>query len=249
MQPANASAARHRLLPILALVLVVAAAVALRAGGLVDFRQLAAQHEFLLAETARLGVAAPILYAVLYAAAAALSLPLSAPLSVFAGFLFGRLVGGAVAVAGATIGAGLVFMLARSSFGAAWRRRAGPFLRRFEAGFHANAFSYLLTLRILPIFPFWLVNLAAAFLGIRLPVFLAATFFGIMPMTYVFVSLGEGLGAVLERGEEPDLAIVLTPRILLPLIVLALLALAPVAYKFWRRGRPIRVRPKRGGAE
>ncbi|MDB5410686.1 MAG: hypothetical protein JWL84_5598 [Rhodospirillales bacterium] len=167
---------------------------------------------------------------------AALSLPLSAPMSVFAGFLFGRGIGAAAAVSGATIGAGLVFALARTALGEAWRRRAGPWLRRFELGFRDNAFSYLLTLRILPIFPFWLINLVAAFLGIRLGVFLAATCLGIIP--------GAGFAAVLERGEEPDLAIVLTPQIFLPL-----LALAPAAYKLWRRGRSVRGGTMRGEAE
>jgi uncharacterized membrane protein YdjX (TVP38/TMEM64 family) len=249
MRTGKASAARYRLLPLLALAVIVLAALALRFSGIVDFRQLTAHREFLLAETARLGFTAPILYALLYAAVAALSLPISAPMSIFAGFLFGKLVGAATAVTGATIGAGLVFVLARTAFGEAWRRRAGPFVRRFEAGFRANAFFYLLTLRLLPIFPFWLVNLAPAVLGVRLRIFLTATFIGIMPANFVFVSLGAGVGAVLERGEQPDLAILLTPQILLPLVALALLALIPVAYNMRRGGKSMRGGAMRGEAE
>jgi uncharacterized membrane protein YdjX (TVP38/TMEM64 family) len=248
MQPGKPSAARRRLAPLLAVALIVLAALVLRFIGIVDFRHLAADREFLVGATARLGFAAAILYALLYAATAALSLPISAAMSIFAGFLFGTLVGTATAVTGATIGAGLVFILARTAFGDAWRRRAGPAVRRFEAGFRSSAFFYLLALRLLPIFPFWLVNLAPAFLGVRLRVFLAATFIGIIPATLVYVSLGTGVGAVLERGEQPDLAILLTPQILVPLVALALLALVPVAYKMWRGGGSMRGGAMEGGA-
>jgi uncharacterized membrane protein YdjX (TVP38/TMEM64 family) len=246
MQRGNPPAARTSLLPLLALAAIVVPTIALVLGGGLDVGRLEGQREFLLVATARLGFAGPLLYGLLYAAMAALSLPLSAPMSIFAGFLFGRLLGTATVVTGATIGAGLVLLIARTAFGAAWRRRSGPAIRRFEAGFHANAFSYLLTLRLLPIFPFWLINLAAACLGIRLRTFLAATFIGIVPANIVFTSLGAGIGIALERGEQPDVAILLTPQILLPLIALALLAITPVAYRLVtdRLGR--RGRAKRG---
>ena len=157
-------------------------------------------------------------------------------LTVTAGFLFGTLGGGLTAVVGATLGAVAVFLIARTALGEPLRARAGPWLGRMEAGFRENALSYLLVLRLVPIFPFWLVNLVPAFLGVPLATYALGTFLGIMPATFVFASVGSGLGAVFDRGEEPDLGLVFEPRVLLPLLGLAVLALPyPPLYKRWRQ--------------
>jgi len=95
----------------------------------------------------------------------------------------------------------------------------------------ADAFNYLLVLRLVPIFPFWLVNLVPALVGVRLPTYVLATFLGIVPGTFVYASLGNGLGSLVE---EPDLAIIFRPSLLVPIVGLALLALVPVGYKHWR---------------
>ena len=100
-----------------------------------------------------------------------------------------------------------------------------------EAGFRKNAFNYLLTLRLIPIFPFWLINLVPAFLGMPLRSYAVATFVGIVPGSLVFASLGNGLGAILDAGGELDLGILIKPAVLFPLLALAVLALLPVAYK------------------
>jgi uncharacterized membrane protein YdjX (TVP38/TMEM64 family) len=100
-----------------------------------------------------------------------------------------------------------------------------------EAGFRENAMCYLLVLRLVPLFPFFLVNLAPAFLGVPLPTFVAATFVGIIPGTFVYAGVGSGLGAVLEAGREPDLGLIYQPEILLPLLALAALACVPLVYK------------------
>jgi len=104
-------------------------------------------------------------------------------------------------------------------------------LLQLAAGFRADAFNYLLVLRLVPIFPFWLVNLVPALVGVRLPTYVLATFLGILPGTFVYASLGNGLGSLVE---EPDLAIIFKPSLLVPIVGLALLALVPVGYKHWR---------------
>jgi uncharacterized membrane protein YdjX (TVP38/TMEM64 family) len=97
-----------------------------------------------------------------------------------------------------------------------------------------DGFSYLLAIRLVPAFPFWLVNLAAALCGMRLLPYVAATLLGITPATFVYASIGEGVESVLASGGEPDLAVIFSPRVLVPLIALAALSLVPVAWRKWR---------------
>ena len=94
-----------------------------------------------------------------------------------------------------------------------------------------NAFSYLLSLRLLPILPFWLVNLASGFVDIPLRTYASATFLGIIPGTFIYAGVGAGLGAVFEGREKLDLGVIFKPDILLPLLALALLSLAPTIWK------------------
>jgi uncharacterized membrane protein YdjX (TVP38/TMEM64 family) len=233
--------ARPRLLPRLLVAATVATAVflALRFTGALDqlsFAGLAHHRQALAAWVEALGHAAPFVFVLLYAICTALSLPTGLLLSTLGGFLFGTVLGGALNVLGATLGATAVFLAARTVLGDALRERAGPSLRKLEAGFREDAFSYLLVLRLVPLFPFWLVNLAPAFLGVRLGVFIAATAIGIVPGALVFSSVGTGLDAILDAGGTPDASTLLQGRVLLPIAGLALLALVPVAYKRLRRG-------------
>ena len=228
----------RRLLPLAVLLAALAAAFVFRLDRYLSFDQLAAHREWLLAEVARLGILAPLLFALVYAAATGLSLPGAVILTLTGGFLFGTLAGTAIVVVGATIGATIVFLVARTAFGDVLRKRAGPFIRKLEDGFRANALSYLLVLRLVPLFPFWLVNLVPAFLGVKLRVFVLGTFVGIIPGAFVYAGLGSGLGALVDSGGRPDLGIVFQPRVLLPLTGLALLALLPVAYKRLHGRRP-----------
>jgi uncharacterized membrane protein YdjX (TVP38/TMEM64 family) len=200
----------------------------------VDVATLDAHRDTLTAFVGAHPVPAALLYILVYAAATAVSVPGAAVLTITGGFLFGTVVGAGLAVLGATAGAVAIFLVARTSLGEPLRARAGPWLERMRRGFQENAFSYLLVLRLIPLFPFWLVNVVPALLGMGLGAYALATLIGIVPGSLVFASLGNGLGALLDAGEEPDLGIVFDPQILLPLLGLALLALLPVAYRRWR---------------
>jgi len=140
----------------------------------------------------------------------------------------------AAVVVAATVGATLIFLAARTAMGDSLRRRAGPWLQRLQAGFQADAFSYLLFLRLVPLFPFFVVNLVPAFLGVRLRSFVLATLIGIIPATFIFATFGAGLGDLLAQNGEITLSQVLSPRFLTALAGLALLALLPVIYRHWR---------------
>ena len=182
-------------------------------------------------------VSAAAIYMVAYALMVAFSLPGGALMTIVGGFLFGTLLGGIYVVIGATVGATLLFLAAKTALGDYLRSKAGPALKRMEAGFRENAFSYLLVLRLVPLFPFFVVNLVPAFLGVGLRTYIVATFFGIMPGTFVYAQVGTGLGSVLDSGQEFSLSGILTPDIVIALCGLAALAMLPVAYKWWRGRR------------
>lgn len=155
-----------------------------------------ANRDALLAFTQQHFAASLAIAFVVYVAVTAFSLPGGLVMSLTVGFLFGRWVGTALVVAAATIGATLVFVAARYVFADAARKRLGALGERINAGFTENAFSYLLFLRLVPLFPFFLVNLAPAFTSIPLPTYVLATFVGIVPGTFVFVNLGQTLGRI-----------------------------------------------------
>jgi uncharacterized membrane protein YdjX (TVP38/TMEM64 family) len=166
-----------------------------------------------------------------YATVTALSLPAAAVLTLAGGLLFGVPLGATLTVIGATLGATILFLVARSAFGDALRKRAGPFVAKMSDGFQKDAFNYLLFLRLVPAFPFFAVNLVPALLGMRLLPYVAATAIGIIPGTTVFTAFGAGLGEVFDKGGEVSLRGVLSPTLLAALVGLGLLSLLPIVLR------------------
>jgi uncharacterized membrane protein YdjX (TVP38/TMEM64 family) len=193
------------------------------------FLTLESLRAHLVAYAAAHRLPAAALYMTAYVGIVALSLPGGALMTLLGGFLFGVWLGGSLTVVAATVGATIIFWAARTAFADVLRRRASGWLHRFREGFARNAVSYLLMLRLVPLFPFFIVNVAPAFLNVPLRTYVWTTFLGIIPGTFVYAAAGNGLGAVLDAGQDPDLGLIFTPAILLPLIGLGLLALLPVA--------------------
>jgi uncharacterized membrane protein YdjX (TVP38/TMEM64 family) len=179
-------------------------------------------------------------YFVFYVLAVAFSFPAASVLTIFGGFLFGWLTGGILTAFAATIGASLVFLAARSAFGDVLRRKAGGFLDRLADGFEKDALSYLFVLRLAPVFPFFVVNIAPAFFGVPLRTYLIATFFGILPGTFAYSWLGQGVDSVLvaagEAGRDVEVGDLVTPEITIAFAVLALVAAIPPVLRKLRRG-------------
>jgi uncharacterized membrane protein YdjX (TVP38/TMEM64 family) len=196
------------------------------------FETLRAHRDQLLATTREHPVLAPALAFLAYVAVVALSVPGATVASLAMGFLFGRWAGALLIVAAATLGATLVFLAARHLFADAARRRLGPRAQRVVDGFEKDAVSYLLFLRLVPVFPFWLANLIPAFTPVSTRVFVLTTAAGIVPGSFVFANLGESLG----RIRSPDQ--LLSPRVLTSLGLLGLLALLPVAVRKLRTPKP-----------
>ncbi len=213
---------------------VVALMVGLRASGAADALSLdtLARHRAVLVGFVTDNVVlAALAYAGIYVAAVAFSLPGAVFLTLAGGFLFGALGGTMLTAISATLGATLVFLFARRIFGADALDRLGPTAARLADGIRRNAAFYLLVLRLVPLFPFFLVNLVPAFVGVRLGTYLWTTFFGILPGTAVFSLAGAGLGSVLDAGGTLDLRTVLTPEIIAALLGLAALSLAAIPLK------------------
>jgi uncharacterized membrane protein YdjX (TVP38/TMEM64 family) len=227
-----------RFLPLAVLLLAIAAAFGLGLDDYISFDQLERHRAQLLGFVDRHPLVAPLAFMLTYTAVIALSIPGGAILTVAGGFLFGVAAATCYVVIAATCGATVLFLIARTALGDSLRQKAGPAMQRMEAGFRENALNYLLFLRLIPLFPFWLVNLVPAFLGVPLSTYVLATLVGIIPGSLVYASVGNGLGTVFEAGGSPDLGIIFEPEIILPILGLAVLAILPVAYKKIRAGQP-----------
>lgn len=225
-----------RVLPLILLLLGLALFFAFDLDRFISLDALARHRAELTGWVERHGLLAPLAYIVIYIVVVAFSLPVATVMTLAGGFMFGALLGTLYAVSGATIGATLLFLIAKTSMGDFLLARAGGGLKRMQQGFAEDALSYLLVLRLIPVFPFFLVNLAPAFLGVPLRVYLIATFFGIMPGGFVYALAGAGIGGVLDQGGELSASGILTPQILGALAGLALLALLPVLYKRYKGG-------------
>lgn len=168
----------------------------------------------------------------LYAILVGISFPGASLLSIFGGFLFGTLLGGSAIVIGATLGATAIFLAARYAIGDALTKKAGPYMKKFEDGLKENEFSYLFILRLIPAFPFFIVNIVPALFDVKIRNYIITTFLGIIPGCFVYASVGAGIGAVFDQGGEVSLGGLMTqPKILLPIIGLIVLASLPILYK------------------
>lgn len=192
-------------------------------------------------------------YAGVYVVVVALSIPGASLMTLAGGFFFGGWVGGMVTSLAATLGAVLVFAIARTSLGDALGRRCGSWLERLREGFHEDAVSYMLFLRLTPVFPFWLVNLAPAFLGVRLFTFFWTTLLGVMPATFAYSFAGSGLDSIARAQQaaynaciaagradcklELSAASLVTRELLIGLAAVGVAALIPVVMKKWRARR------------
>jgi uncharacterized membrane protein YdjX (TVP38/TMEM64 family) len=169
-----------------------------------------------------------VLFVVAYCVQTALSFPGAVIFTLTGGFLFGTALGTVYVNLGATSGAVLAFLVARYLFRDAVERRFGAKLETIQYGFSRNAFNYLLTLRLIPLFPFFLVNLASGLTRIRLSTYTAATAIGIIPASIVYANAGSQLGKI---ESVSDIA---SPGVLGAFALLGLLALVPVVYQRWR---------------
>lgn len=258
MSSANADEANRglrRWLPLVALIALTVLVFAMGWHKHLTFKSVGLNYGALKGFISQNLVAALVLYVLSYTAVVALSLPGALVMTLTGGLLFGWQLAAPAAVIAATIGATIIFLIVKTSLGAALAGKATPWLSKLQVGFKEHALSYLLFLRLVPAFPFVIVNLAPALLGVPLWTFVLGTFLGIIPGTTAFSVAGAGLGSVVEaqnriyevclaKGpENPDVACpytigtsaLVTKELLVGFALLGVVALIPVALKKWSK--------------
>lgn len=226
-------------LPLLILILGLAAFFYFGLNRYISFEVLKSHREALLAWTNSHYVQAVLIYMLIYIIAVAISIPGATFFTLIAGFLFGAILGTLYVVISATLGALLVFFAVKTALEPWLAKKTISWINKMRAGFQKNAFEYLLFLRLAPIFPFWVVNIVPGLLGVKSSTFLITTFFGILPGSFIYVLLGSGLGQIFDQDQTPNLSIIFTPSIFIPLLALALLSLLPTWFKWIKKKRKI----------
>ena len=239
-----------RVAPLALVITAIAAVFATGAHRSLSFETFVQYQAWLQDLVAVHGLAMLGLYCLVYVVAVTLSLPVSAFLTAVGGYLFGWPMAAITANLAATLGAANIFLIARSALGRPLLQRAGSRIQGLAAGFRRQAFLYLLSLRLMPVVPFWLTNLAAAFFGMRLRPFVLATQLGMLPASFAFALAGSGLDAAMARQDDLRRACVaagrgdcsldfsakslLTPQLMIALAILGILALIPIGIRHWR---------------
>lgn len=229
---ASRGPAWKRVVPALVLAAMVTAGLVW--GGSLDFDTLKAHRAELLAYTEAHYAAMLFGVMLVYTVATAVSFPMGIVMTFAVGFLFGRWVGTGIVTLAASVGATLAFLSARYLFADAVRQRMGPRLKRLTRGFEQDAFNYILFVRLVPVFPFWLMNLVPAFTPVSARTFFLATLIGILPGTFVFANVGESLARIQSPGD------LVGPQTLLALALLGAMSLVPIVIKKLRTRKSVR---------
>jgi len=234
--------------PAAILVAGIAAAYVAGAHKYLSLTAIADNRDALMGFVAGNYVLALLVFMIVYTGAVALSLPGALVLTILGGFLFGWAVGGVITVIAATLGAVIIFLAARTSLGDTLASKAGPWMEKLSGGFRKDAFNYMLFLRLVPVFPFWLVNIAPAIAGVGLGTYTIATLIGIIPGTFAFSLAGSGLDSIIEAQKltfescvtqngaanctfSLDASVLVTPQLLAAFVALGIVAIIPVVIK------------------
>ena len=248
----NAKGSIGRWLPLILIVGLMVLVFAMGWHKYLSFKTIGVNYEALQAYISENLLLAILFYMAGYIAVVALSLPGGLIMTLAGGLLFGWQIGVPITIIAATVGATIIFLIAKSSIGEALAAKAGPWVGKLREGFQENALSYLLFLRLVPAFPFAVVNLAPAMLGVPLSTYVIGTFVGIIPGTAAYSIAGAGLGSVVEaqnkvynaclaaKGEANceysiDFSALVTKELVIAGVALGFVALIPVAYNWYKK--------------
>jgi len=221
----STSSSTVKIVMAVSVVLAIAAFVHFDFGRLLSLTALKENRDRLLAFTEANYALAAVLFVIIYIIVTGLSLPGAVILTLAGGFLFGGFLGTVFVNLGATTGATLAFLVARHLLRDTVEHKFGRWLNPLQEGFSKNAFSYLMTLRLIPLFPFFVVNLVSGLTRVQVGTYVAATALGIIPGSFVYAYAGQQLGTINSLKE------IASPNVIGALVLLGLLALSPVLYK------------------
>ncbi|CDZ76871.1 TVP38/TMEM64 family inner membrane protein YdjZ [Legionella massiliensis] len=220
----------QRLTPLLVLIILFLLFFHFHLDQYLNFNFLHEQRAVLLAWTQAHSLLAILAFIGIYISTIAIAVPSALFLTLTCGFLFGPL-GIFYVLISSTIGASILFFAVKIACHDWLDKKTGRWLNQMKQGFQQNAFFYLLSLRLMPIFPFFIVNIVSGLLNVRAKTFISATIIGTLPGTTIYVLIGNGLGQIFDQNQKPSLDILFNPAILLPLMGLALLSFLPIFYQ------------------
>lgn len=226
-----------RLIPLL-VILFVAAWGGFFLRDHLSFETFRANHEALLAFRDSHYMFTMLTFVTVYTLIVTFSLPGAGISSIVGGFMFSLFPGVLLNMTAATIGATHIFLAARWGIGATLADKmdnSSGVAKKIKDGIDENQWSVLFVVRLLPVLPFFLMNLLLSSVGVPLYRFVISTFFGIIPGAFVFTSIGAGAGEVLAQGGTPELGLIFEPHVLLPILGLAALALLPIILKAFKK--------------
>ena len=241
MNKIKSKVSARRLVPIIVIVMVACAGAYLL-GDILNFETLRDNREILIEWRDSNYILAVLLFILTYTVVVAFSLPGALILSLIGGFLFAIFPGTLYTVLAATIGATTIFLAVKLGLGDYLHTKffshsegdQETLLDKMDREIHKNEISYLFLMRLIPVIPFFIANLAPAFLGVSLRNYVFTTFFGILPGSLVYTSVGAGLGDVFAAGEVPNLGIIFEWHILGPILGLCFLAVMPIILSKFR---------------
>ncbi len=140
----------------------------------------------------------PLMFMGIYILYASLALPGILLLTILGGFIFPQPLSTLYVILSATFGGSILFLSARTATENFINTRTSPFISKMRKGFQENAAGYLLLLRLVPLFPCWLVTVSSAVFQVRLKTFIWTTFFGIMPCAFFLTQMGASIMMLLE---------------------------------------------------
>lgn len=220
-----------RTLPLILIISIICIALHYRLAHYLSFEAIKTHKTLLLNWIHGHYIASVCSFILFYIIIVSLSIPGPVFLTLTSGFLFGYLWGAIYDVIGATIGATVIFLIVQFSIGQWLAEKNARWVKRMQSGFQENALQYLLFLRLVPLFPFPVINVVSGILNIRTSTYIIGTFFGIMPGSFVYAWLGHGLGYAFSTGKAPNLSVIFQPSIFWPIIGLAALSLCPIIAK------------------
>ncbi len=175
---------------------------------------------------------AATLYCCMYIVFVSFSVPFATVLTVSGGFLFGAPLGSCLSSLSATLGATLLFLIVKSGFHDALSTtiRKSKNLEKIRIGIERNIWTYLILIRLIPIIPFWMANIAPALIGVKILIYVTTTLLGILPATILYSYIGSSIGSSFD-GQSPDLAVFYRLEFLLPVAGLIFLSAIPAMWK------------------